>query len=184
MNPTLRHASEALLYRLVGAYGNPKTERPCMNLSNTLVMARCAGRFLARLWDRADVVDTAGRYDQPVTRDELLAHCLLKPGAWQDEPWEGDTVVKVGPKIFAFLGSGDGAATHGGVGVKCAANRDAADEWLRLYPDDASVMPYIGRSGWNTLRFGGAIPDDEVLDAVDESYRMVVAKLPKKDRPA
>ena len=76
-----------------------------------------------------------------MTKDELLAHCLSKPGAWQDEPWEGDTVVKVGPKIFAFLGSGDGAATHGSVGVKCAANRDAADEWLKLYPDDASVMP-------------------------------------------
>jgi predicted DNA-binding protein (MmcQ/YjbR family) len=118
-----------------------------------------------------------------VTKDELLAHCLSKPGAWQDEPWEGDTVVKVGPKIFAFLGSGDGAATHGSVGVKCAANRDAADEWLKLYPDDASVMPYIGRSGWNTLRFGGAIPDDEVLDAVEESYRMIVAKLPKKTAP-
>jgi predicted DNA-binding protein (MmcQ/YjbR family) len=121
---------------------------------------------------------------KPVTKDELLAHCLSKPGAWQDEPWEGDTVVKVGPKIFAFLGSGDGAATHGSVGVKCAVNRDAADEWLKLYPDDASVMPYIGRSGWNTLRFGGAIPDEEVLDAVEESYRMIVAKLPKNDRPA
>ena len=59
-----------------------------------------------RLWDRADVADAAGRYDQPVTKDELLAHCLSRPGAWQDEPWEGDTVVKVGPKIFAFLGSG------------------------------------------------------------------------------
>jgi predicted DNA-binding protein (MmcQ/YjbR family) len=128
--------------------------------------------------------DAAGRYDQLVTQDELLAHCLSKPGAWQDEPWEGDTVVKVGPKIFAFLGSADGAATHGSVGVKCAAHRDAADEWLKLYPDDASVMAYIGRSGWNTLRFGGAIPDDEVLDAVDESYRMIVAKLAKKDRPA
>jgi hypothetical protein len=52
----------------------------------------------------------AGRYDQPVTKDELLAHCLSKPGAWQDKPWEGDTVVKVGPKIFAFVGSGDGGA--------------------------------------------------------------------------
>jgi YjbR len=89
----------------------------------------------------------AGRYDQPVTKDELLAHCLSKPGAWQDEPWEGDTVVKVGPKIFAFLGSGDPSATHGSVGVKCAANRDAADEWLKLYPDDAAVMAYIAAPG-------------------------------------
>ena len=44
-------------------------------------------------------------------------------------------------------------------------------------------MAYIGRSGWNDLAFGGAIPDEELLDAVDESYRLVVAKLPKKLRP-
>jgi len=112
-----------------------------------------------------------------MTPDELLGHCLAKPGAWQDEPWEGDLVVKVGPKIFAFLGSGTS------VGVKCGRSRDEADEWLARYPDDASVMAYIGRSGWNTLRLDGAIPDDELRDAVDASYEMVVAKLPKKRRP-
>ena len=58
-----------------------------------------------------------------------------------------------------------------------------ADEWLKRYPDDASVMAYIGRSGWNDLAFGGAIPDDELMDAVDESYRLVVSKIPKKHRP-
>lgn len=112
-----------------------------------------------------------------MTPAELRAHCLAKPGAWLDEPWDGDQVVKVGPKIFAFLGSPDR------VGLKCGATRDEADEWLHRYPDDASVAPYIGRSGWNGLRIDGAIPDDEILDAVDASYAAVVAKLPKKDRP-
>jgi predicted DNA-binding protein (MmcQ/YjbR family) len=42
---------------------------------------------------------------------------------------------------------------------------------------------YIGRSGWNTLALGGAIPDDELLEAVDDSYRLVVEGLPKKLRP-
>ena len=59
-----------------------------------------------------------------------------------------------------------------------------ADEWLVRYPDDASASAYIGRSGWNTLRIGGAIPDDEIEEAIDASYDAVVAKLPKRDRPA
>ncbi|SDS79045.1 MmcQ/YjbR family DNA-binding protein [Jiangella sp. DSM 45060] len=112
--------------------------------------------------------------------DELLEYCLAKPGAWRDEPWEGDVVAKVGDKIFAFLGSEDDPS----VGVKCGRDRDEADEWLARYPDDASIMAYIGRSGWNTLRVGGTIPDEEIRQAVDDSYAMVVAKLPKRLRPA
>jgi predicted DNA-binding protein (MmcQ/YjbR family) len=114
-----------------------------------------------------------------MTWENLLAYSLAKPGAWQDEPWDGDVVAKVGGKIFAFFGSGSPAS----VGLKCGANRDSADEWLARYPDDASVMAYIGRSGWNTLRIGGAIPEDELIEAIDSSYTAVVSKLPKKDRP-
>ncbi len=54
-----------------------------------------------------------------MTWEHLLAYCLAKPGAWQDEPWEGDAVVKVGSKIFAFLGT-ESAVT---VGVKCGPSR-------------------------------------------------------------
>ena len=109
--------------------------------------------------------------------DDVLRYCLSKPGAWQDEPWEGDVVVKVGAKIFAFLGSDTG------IGLKCGRTREEADEWLRRYPQDARVMAYIGRSGWNALDMGGAIPDDELIEAIDASYELVVSKLPKKDRP-
>src|SRR3954447_4480264 len=99
-----------------------------------------------------------------LTGDQLRAHCMALPGAWQDEPWEGDVVAKVADKIFAFLGDGTS------VGVKCGAGREEADEWLLAYPGDARVMAYIGRSGWNTLDVGGAIPDDEIREAIDASY--------------
>ena len=107
---------------------------------------------------------------------DLLGYCLAKPGAWQDEPWEGDVVAKVGPKIFAFLG----ART---VGVKCATSRSEADEWVAEFPDDANAMAYLGRHGWNTLRLGGAIPPHVVREAVDTSYALVVASLPRSKRP-
>ena len=113
--------------------------------------------------------------------DEIHAYCAAKPGAWQDQPWEDDPVFKVGPaehgKIFVFFGDGSS------IGVKAAVTRDEADEWLIRYPDDASVSAYIGRSGWNRLRTRGAIPDDELLEAIDRSYELVVAGLPKKYRP-
>ena len=115
-----------------------------------------------------------------MTPDQLRDYALSKPGAWPDQPWEGDVVAKVGEgergKIFAFLGADS-------VGVKAGATREEADAWLERYPEDASVMAYIGRSGWNTLRVGGAIPDDEIRDAVDESYALVVARLPTRLRP-
>ena len=114
-----------------------------------------------------------------MTWDELLAYCLAKPGAWQDEPWGDGVVAKVGPKIFAFLGTGEPP----GAGLKCGATREAADEWLARYPDDARVMAYIGRSGWNTLTVGGAIPDEELYEAIDTSYDLVVSRLPKRERP-
>ena len=112
-----------------------------------------------------------------MTPEEMLAYCLAKPGAWPDNPWGHEhPVVKVHDKIFAFIG-GDG------VGVKSGPDREVADEWLDRYPEDASVMAYIGRSGWNDLRFNGAIDDEDLVEAVDGSYALVVGKLAKKNRP-
>ena len=51
---------------------------------------------------------------------DLVAYCLAKPGAWQDEPWETDIVAKVGNKIFVFLGSESGAR----IGLKCGPTRE------------------------------------------------------------
>jgi len=106
----------------------------------------------------------------------LRAAALALPGAWEDSPWDGDTVAKVGDKIFVFLGDDS-------IGVKSARSRTEADEWLHRYPDDASVMAYIGRHGWNTLRTTGAIDADELLEAIETSYEIVVSGLPRGKRP-
>ncbi|MGW6424112.1 MmcQ/YjbR family DNA-binding protein [Nocardia sp. NPDC055053] len=109
--------------------------------------------------------------------DDLLTYCLAKPGAWQDEPWEGDVVAKVGDKIFAFLGQGTS------IGLKCGRDRGEADELVHIYPDDVSASAYIGRYGWNSVIVGGAVPPDELRELIDASYDAIVAKLPKSKRP-
>jgi predicted DNA-binding protein (MmcQ/YjbR family) len=111
---------------------------------------------------------------------DWLDHCLAKPGAWRDSPWEGDVVAKVGPKIFAFLVAADRPTS---LGLKCG-DREEADLWLERYPGAASVMRYIGRYGWNTFALDGSIPDDELAELVDRSYELVVASLPRAKRPA
>ena len=116
-----------------------------------------------------------------MTPGELKAYCLAKPGAWLDEPWEGDEVVKVGTKIFAFLGSPD--RDDSSVGVKCGRDAEAAAEPRVRYPDDVTISAYTGRYGWNTVRLGGEVPDDEIFELIDASYDAVVSSLPRSKRP-
>jgi predicted DNA-binding protein (MmcQ/YjbR family) len=111
-----------------------------------------------------------------MSRRRWLDYCLSKPGACQDEPWEGDVVAKVGDKIFAFLGN------ETAIGLKCG-DRETADLLLDRYQGVASKMAYIGKHGWNTFQLNGTIPTDEIKELIDTSYDLVVAKLPKSKRP-
>ena len=116
------------------------------------------------------------------TTDRWLEHCLALPGAWRDEPWDGEVVAKVGPKIFAFLGGLQPSGAPRAIGLKCG-DREAADLWLERHPGSVAALPYIGRWGWNAFTLGGSIADDDVEELVERSYEIVVASLPRRLRP-
>lgn len=110
--------------------------------------------------------------------DDLIAHCLTKPGAYVDHPWgEESTVVKVGGKIFCFLGDGPSMS------VKNAP--ELIDEWRTRYPEHIGVPRYLKKQLWNAVTFDGAgAPDlDEACELIDDSYDLIVAALPKSKRP-
>ena len=110
-------------------------------------------------------------------RDELIAYCLAKPGAEESYPWgEEELVAKVGGKGFAFIGLD-------GVSVKCGRDAAEAAEWRDRYPGVITSSSYVGRYGWNSVGFGGTVPDDEVRELVDASYDAAVAALPRSRRP-
>lgn len=114
-----------------------------------------------------------------MTRADIVAYCLGKPGAWLDEPWEGDEVAKVADKIFVFIGNAETDA----IGVKCGRDADEAGELRARYPRDVTASAYVGRHGWNRVRIEGSVPDDEIRELIDASYDAVVAGLPRTKRP-
>jgi predicted DNA-binding protein (MmcQ/YjbR family) len=112
-------------------------------------------------------------------RKQLRAHALKHAGAWADEPWPGDPVVKVGKKIFVFL-SGEGSDV--GVGVKLPRSLLFA----RAQPFVTKMGYGMDRSGWVAARFskGDRIPLDLLRSWIDESYEAVAATASPKRRSA
>jgi predicted DNA-binding protein (MmcQ/YjbR family) len=108
----------------------------------------------------------------------------LPASGWQSagvpEAREDHNVVKVGGKIFAFLGGEDGFS------ITLKNTEDVVDQWRHEYPDHTGKASYLSETQWNVIRTTGpgAPADEEVRDLIDESYALVVAKLPKSQRPA
>jgi predicted DNA-binding protein (MmcQ/YjbR family) len=116
-----------------------------------------------------------------MTRDDLVAYCLGKPGAFLDSPWgEEDNVVKVGGKIFCFLGVPDRP-----IAINVKNTRGAVLEWRARFPDHIGIPRYLNKALWNAVDLSspGAPDDDDVHELIDDSYRLVVESLPKYQRP-
>ncbi|MGI8847682.1 MAG: MmcQ/YjbR family DNA-binding protein [Candidatus Dormibacteria bacterium] len=97
-------------------------------------------------------------------------HAFSLPDAWEDHPWEGDRVAKVGKKIFAFLSNDD----RGSLGVKLPRSAGFA-----LSLGCASPMGYgLGRHAWVTIELShDSTPGAEVLhEWLEESYRAIATK--------
>jgi len=112
-------------------------------------------------------------------RKQLRAHALKHPEAWADEPWPGDHVVKVGKKIFVFLG-GEGEEVSVGVKLPRSLLFARAQKFV-------TKMGYgMDKSGWVAARFGknDDIPLELLRSWIDESYETVAAKALPKRKPA
>jgi predicted DNA-binding protein (MmcQ/YjbR family) len=102
----------------------------------------------------------------PLIRDKMLDY----PGAYEDHPW-GDTVFKVGGKIFA------------GAGSKSLTVKSTVDRQQVLIQDPAiKVAAYVGKHGWVTIDLSDKTLE-VALELADESYQAIVQSLPKSKKP-
>lgn len=108
---------------------------------------------------------------------ELHDHCLSFPGAEETFPFGPRTsVFKVTEKMFA-LSQLD--ADPLSISVKCEPT--LAEALRETY---AAVTPgyHLNKRHWNTVILDGSLPDQTVRDMIEDSYDIVVSKLPQARR--
>ena len=101
----------------------------------------------------------------------LRAFALAYPGAREEFPW-GERVIKVGKKVFVFLGTPGGDEL--GLSVKLPATAAIA----LLFPFATPTGYGLGKAGWISAEFapGDNVPLAMLRQWIDESYRAVAPR--------
>ncbi|SFJ25036.1 Predicted DNA-binding protein, MmcQ/YjbR family [Amycolatopsis sacchari] len=108
---------------------------------------------------------------------ELKRLCLDLPGAREEFPFdERNSVFKVAGKMFALSPL---RAKPLRVSLKC--DPDFAVQLRLQYPAITGGY-HLNKRHWNTVVLDGSVPDPLVHQLVEDSYDLVVAGLPKRER--
>jgi predicted DNA-binding protein (MmcQ/YjbR family) len=102
----------------------------------------------------------------------VRAYCLAKPGSSAGYPFgEGTLVFKVLDRMFVLC-SEDSRPLR--INLKCDP-----DDALALRQQYPSIIPgyHMNHKHWNTLILDGSLPDSLVLELIDHSYSLVIAKM-------
>lgn len=109
------------------------------------------------------------------TLENWRQRLLSKPGAREDTPFgPGALVYKVADKMFALIGIGENKLS---MNLKCDPQ-----EALIIRDSFAAVIPgyHMNKKHWNTVDLLAGLDEELVQGWVDDSYDLVVAKLPKR----
>jgi predicted DNA-binding protein (MmcQ/YjbR family) len=107
--------------------------------------------------------------------EDIREYCLQKPEVEEAMPFDDTSLVfKVCGKMFVLL-----ALDEPWMNVKC--DPDKAIE-LREHYEGVRPGYHMNKTQWNTVAIDGSIPSELLTEWIDDSYDLVVAKLPKKIR--
>ncbi|MFF2650519.1 MmcQ/YjbR family DNA-binding protein [Streptomyces sp. NPDC058045] len=112
-----------------------------------------------------------------MTPDALRAFCLSFNAAVEDFPFNPETsVFKVCGRLFALTALDAVPLT---VNLKC----DPEDA-VRLRAEHPAIAPgwHMNKRHWNTVTLDGSLPDRLIRELVEDSYDLVVAGLPRRER--
>jgi predicted DNA-binding protein (MmcQ/YjbR family) len=107
--------------------------------------------------------------------DALRDFCLGFNGAVEERPFGPETTTfKVAGKIFAIS-----ALEREPLDVSLKCEPALAEQLRTTYP---AINPgyHLDKRHWNTVKLDGSLPDELIRDLVEDSYDLVMDKLPKR----
>lgn len=106
--------------------------------------------------------------------EEFREYCIQKPGVTEEFPFDEETLVfKVMGKMFALTN----LVGDWNLALKCDP------EWaIELREQFPAIRPgyHMNKVHWNTVAMDGSLSQKLILESIDHSYQLVVAKLPGK----
>lgn len=107
--------------------------------------------------------------------DDVKSICETLPGVTQDIKWGADLCFSIAKKMFCVTGLGQHPPS---VSFKVTDDEfDQVSARIGFRPAD-----YVARYKWVTVDDMNALPKKELEEFIRQSYELVKAKLPKKDR--
>lgn len=106
--------------------------------------------------------------------EQVRNYCIKKPGVSEEFPFDQSTLVfKVMGKMFCLL---DLNPPHF-INLKCDPEKA-----LQLREEFNYIKPcyHMNKTHWNTIELEKVIKQSLVKEWIDDSYNLVVQKLPKK----
>ncbi len=110
--------------------------------------------------------------------EKLRLYCLNLPGVTESFPFDETTLVfKVKGKMFALMN------LEGQLSMNLKCDPEEAIDLRERY---SYVLPgyHMNKALWNTVMIDEMTPEQLLIKWIDDSYALVIEKLPKKDREA
>ncbi len=107
--------------------------------------------------------------------DWVRAFCLTLPHTTEDVQWEHDLLFRIAGKMFCVANM-EPELVPTKIAFKCTPEKFA--ELVEI--EGIIPAPYMARNYWVAMIEMDALRQPEIKELIQNSYRLVLAKLPKK----
>ena len=111
----------------------------------------------------------------PSYLDWVRAFCLSLPHATEGVQWEHDLLFRIAGKMFCVANL-EPAMSPTKIAFKCTPEKFA--ELVEI--EGIIPAPYMARNHWVAMLDINALRQPEIKELIQESYQMILEKLPKK----